>query len=169
MLALTTQQSRPIPRGEAGIWQSVGGIRALIRSEAARPIVRTQVAAIVAGVAPNDHDERLRRILAWVKLHLEYLPDPVGVEAVGRPSYHIGNIRSAGQSNGDCDDAAALTGALARAVGRKVRLQVASFLPSGRLHHIWSDGLGATGWVEMDPFRGERFRRAPVRLVSVEV
>lgn len=104
-----------------------------------------------------------------MKAHLEYLPDPVGVEALGWPSWHIDAIDVRGSSYGDCDDAAALAGALAMAVGARARLVLASYKPDRRLHHIWAEGLSEKGWIEMDPFRSERFTERPTRLVPVLV
>ena len=170
MLASNIQhlQTRIAP-GEPGIFQSVAVIKALIRKEASDPIVRSAVSRIVAGIAPRDNTGRLARILSWVKANLNYLPDPREVEAVGTPVFHLNNIRITGSSSGDCDDAAALIGALARSVGRRVRLHVASFRPDRRLHHIWIDAEGDSRWIELDPFRSERFNRKPTRSVLVMV
>lgn len=99
-----------------------------------------------------------------------FVPDPLETEAVGWPSFHIQAIREEGNTGGDCDDAAALAGALARSVGRPVRLIVASFRPDRKLHHIWAEGwAGEAGWVELDPFRAERFEGRPTRRHSVMV
>jgi transglutaminase-like putative cysteine protease len=170
MLATNVQHLQAqIAPGEAGIFQSVAVIKALIRKEASDPIVRSAVSRIVAGIAPGDNTGRLSRILSWVRANLSYLPDPREVEAVGTPVFHLNNIRVTGSSSGDCDDSAALVGALARSVGRKVRLHIASFRADRRLHHIWAEAQGDRGWVQLDPFRSERFGRKPTRSVLVTV
>ena len=158
-----------IPPGEPGIWQSVRIIQRLIPPESARPVVRAYAALIGQEIAPDDHDGRLLGIRRFVGDHMRYLPDPVGVEAIGLPSYHLEAIRNTGGTAGDCDDAAALTAALARSSGRPVRLAVASFYPSKKLHHIWTEARGSSGWVDLDPFREERFEGRPTRLHLIGV
>jgi transglutaminase-like putative cysteine protease len=103
-----------------------------------------------------------------VQTHVEFLPDPLGVEAVGHPIWLAENIRVFGVTQGDCDDAAVLAGALVRSVGRPVRLAVASFRPDRRLHHVWAEGYG-TSWHQLDPFRSERFVGRLTRLETHEV
>lgn len=124
---------------------------------------------ILGEFAPDDHDGGIVAIRRFVGDHMRYLPDPVGVEAVGLPTYHLQAIRDTGGTAGDCDDAAGLTAAIARSAGRPVRLAVASFLPSRRLHHIWAEGGGTSGWIDMDPFRVELFDGRPTRLHMIGV
>jgi len=169
MLEAQRFTQRQIPRGEPGIWQSVATIRRLIRLESPAPVVRAYAALISRRSAPDDHDSRLLAIRRFVSDHMVYLPDPVDVEAVGLPSYHLEAIRTTGGTAGDCDDAAALAAALARSAGRPVRLAVASFLPSQKLHHIWAEGLGRSGWIDLDPFREERWTSKPTRLHLIGV
>jgi hypothetical protein len=132
-------------------------------------MVRHYAGQLNRGCAPYDHDCRLERIGKFVADHMNYLPDPVGVEAIGLASWHLKNIRVGGQTDGDCDDAAVLAGTLARCVGRPVRLHVASFLPDRRLHHIWAEARGRDRWIQLDPFRSERFNRPETRTLLIEV
>ncbi len=105
------------------------------------------------------------RILDYLKRNLRFVPDPVGVEAIATPSFHLLAIQRDGFSAGDCDDAATLAGALARAVGAPVRLALASFRPDRKFHHTWAEGLASGVWVQLDPFRAERTAARPTRLV----
>lgn len=109
------------------------------------------------------------RILAFLRDRLRFVPDPVGVEAIATPSFHLLAIGKDGVSAGDCDDAATLAGALARAVGAPVRLALASFRPDGRYHHTWAEGLANGAWIQIDPFRSERTAARPTRLSYVGV
>lgn len=120
---------------------------------------------------PTDTICRLRRIAAFVREHLRFVPDPVGVEAIGTPELHLVTIDREDVSAGDCDDAATLAGALARAVGAPVRIALASFRPDHRLHHTWAEGLalGAGTWIDLDPFRSERLSPQPTRLLYLGV
>jgi transglutaminase-like putative cysteine protease len=118
---------------------------------------------------PLDAACRIKRIGEFMREYLRFIPDPVGVEAITTPETHLVTIDREGVSAGDCDDAATLGGALARAVGCPVRIVLASFWPNKQLHHTWSDGLARDRWIEMDPFRSERSAPRPTRLVYVRV
>ncbi len=112
---------------------------------------------------------RIFRIARWVRAHLRFIPDPVGVEAITTPEAHLMVATQEGISAGDCDDAAVLAGALARAVGAPVRIALASFRADRRLHHTWSEAMGQGRWIDMDPFRNERTAPRPTRLIYVGV
>lgn len=127
------------------------------------------MAELARDTGPHDHDTRLRRIARWVADHLRFLPDPAGIEAVTTPAAHIRRIVQSGESVGDCDDAAALAGALAGAVGRRVRLHVVSYRLDRRFHHVFAVAEGSRGWIDLDPFRSERFRPTPTRQEIVTV
>jgi len=131
--------------------------------------VRAYALNISQWCEPTDARCRLLRIAAFLRRRLRFVPDPVGVEAIGAPSFHLLKIREEGVSAGDCDDAATLAGALARAVGAPVRLVLASFRPDGRFHHVWAEGNASGWWVDMDPFRSERTAPRPTRLRYVGV
>ena len=142
----------------------------MIRAEAHLPMVREVAARVSLPCGPVDAACRVRRLGRWVGDHLRFLPDPVGVEAVASPALHIARIQREGSSFGDCDDAAALAGCLARAVGSAVRLVVVSVRPDKKLHHIFAQGAGAAGqWIDMDPFLTERRGAAFTRVVPFMV
>lgn len=134
-------------------------------------MVRDVAAQISAPCGPVDSGCRLRRIARWVTDHLRFLPDPVGVEAIAEPVVHLARIAREGASYGDCDDAAALCGALARAVGSPARLLVVSIRPDRKLHHIFTQAAsGLPGeWIDMDPFLTERRGATFTRLVPIRV
>jgi len=120
---------------------------------------------------PTDAVCRLKRIAGFVREHLRFVPDPVGVEAITTPEAHLFTIDREGVSAGDCDDAATLAGALARAVGCPVRIALASFRLDRRLHHTWAEGLASnvSRWVDLDPFRSERTAPKTTRLIYMGV
>jgi len=120
---------------------------------------------------PTDPVCRLRRIAAWVREHLRFVPDPIGVEAITTPDAHLLVINQEGVSAGDCDDAAVLAGALARSIGAPVRIALASFRADKQLHHTWAEGMaaGVGRWIDLDPFRSERTAPKPSRLIYLGV
>ncbi len=145
-----------IPKGQAGIDATLAIMRSVTQRQAALPEVRDAAINITKGTGPYNGKERARLILQWVKAHLSFIPDPVGVEALTVPDLHLRKIRVEGGTAGDCDDAATLIATLARSVGLSTRFVAASFLPTGRLHHVWAEAYDG-GWIPLDPFRAETF------------
>jgi transglutaminase-like putative cysteine protease len=144
-------------------------MRDLIRHQAAQPVVRAHAVRISQWCGPTDAVCRLKTIAEWVREHLRFIPDPVGVEAITTPEAHLLIIDREGVSAGDCDDAATLAGALARSVGAQVRIALASFRPDRKLHHTWAEGQAAARWIDLDPFRSERTAPRPSRLIYMGV
>lgn len=148
-----------IPKGAPGIDATLSIMRDVVRQQAASPTVRARALKISQGTGPYNGAERARLILEWVRAHLHFIPDPVGVEALTAPALQLRNIAVHGETAGDCDDAAVLIATLARSVGLKTRFVAASFLPTRRLHHVWSEAYDG-GWIPLDPFRKETFGQA---------
>lgn len=144
-------------------------MRDLIRNASVQEDTRAEAIAVTGDCPPMGMACRAHRLLAWIKRRMRYVPDPRGSEAIILPRYHLAAIRRAGVTHGDCDDAATLVGSLAVSVGLVVRLVAASFLPDQLLSHVWAEAYDGGGWVELDPFRGERFDAQPTRVVIVEV
>ena len=174
---MTQQRSRPAvrwsrrhnPPGEVGLWRTVEVIRAGIRRESALPAVRAAAALAVRGCGPTDTVCRARGIQDYVARVMQYVPDPVGVEAVALASSHLANLERHGHTWGDCDDATALIGTLAHAVGLPVRVTVASFRPDRFYHHVWPEILAGMRWLDLDIFRSERFAGRATRVRHVLV
>jgi transglutaminase-like putative cysteine protease len=152
-----------IPKGSAGIDATLDIMRRVARRQAFFPEVRSVAVRLVEGVGPYNTRERAERILDWVRANFSFVPDPVGVEALTVPTAHLRSIAVHGSTSGDCDDVATLLATLARAVGLHARFVAASFLPTRRLHHVWTETYDQSGkssfgkWIRLDPFRAETF------------
>ena len=155
-----------IAPGEAGIFQSLEAMRLGVRKELSDPLVRDTAGRLVAGCGPADDACRAAAVFSFVRQKMDYVPDPVDVEAVGLASYHLQQIAETGMTYGDCDDAAVLVATLAMAVGIPARFAVASFRDDLELHHVWAEvRLQDTGWENLDTFRAERLQANPTRIV----
>lgn len=144
-------------------------MRRAVLAEAATPIVRSWATRATSGCRPYDDGCRAFRILEFLRKHMRFTPDPLGVEAFGTPAFLLSQLAAEGRIYGDCDDAAVLGAALARAVGLRARFAVASFRPDGAFHHVWPEAYAGGAWFEMDPFRSERFGGLPTRSLHVGV
>lgn len=157
-----------IPKGPAGIEATLSIMKLVARRQAPLPNVRTAAISITKDAGPYDGAGRAASILEWVRGHMSFVPDPIGTEALTTPEAHIRSVVVNGSTSGDCDDAATLIATLARSVGLHTRFVAASFLPSGRLHHVWAEAFDGK-WLPLDPFRSERFGGAETnrRIVPV--
>jgi hypothetical protein len=109
-----------IPSGWRGTSRTIEHMRALA-VKAARDWGFIKIAAPFANGCPRDFACQAQRILAWVKKHIEFIPDPVtaadengvpqGMEMVQAP------LRTIERRAGDCDDHSGLIAAFAMALG----------------------------------------------------
>lgn len=121
----------------------------LIRTGATDPSVRSVALALVAALPSRDQVAQAQAIRTFVAGRLRFVRDPRGLELLGDPRYHIAEIRRSGYVQGDCDDAATLSGALAMAVGLPVRLVALGYTPAGPYTHVYT---------LVDVFDGSTFR-----------
>lgn len=162
-------QTQGLPRGDAGIVATLERMKRAAREEYSSPLVRAWATKATAGCRPYDHQCRAFRILEFLREHMQFTPDPRGVEAVGTPGFHLAQLTADGRMFGDCDDAAVLAASLALSVGMPARFVAASFKADGAFHHVWTEGYTGAAWQELDPFRSERFNGQATRLLRVEV
>ena len=81
-------------------------------------------------------------------------------------------VQARGLFRGDCDDAAVLGAAHAKAVGLTARFRALGFRgKGGPLSHVIADVRTPRGWVQFDVTRPAQFARLPSvsRVVTVEV
>lgn len=159
----------PLPDGDAGIEDTVTKMRALIVAGAKHPLVQAQAHQIAARVAdtPGLPLQRRYRVLGavrqWVDDHFEFQYDPVNAELLYSADAQLQIIDARGVMRADCDDAAILYGALARALGYAVCVVCVGFFdtPKGLagevpFTHTWTQAAPTTegaAWIEGDVTR----------------
>jgi transglutaminase-like putative cysteine protease len=90
-----------------------------------RSLVEPELRALVEQVTGRgSRMEQVRRLFDWVRGHIDYLPDPVGVELTKSPSVLIKEVASRGRTSGDCDDQACLNYTLLQLMGISCKLRV---------------------------------------------
>jgi hypothetical protein len=128
------------------------------------PAVRFHATRILqdARVAGKDQVREAKAIFEWVRSHVRYQKDPVGIETVQSPVVTL-RLRA-----GDCDDHAALVAALASAVGIPSRFRVVGATVNNLMHIVPELFAGGRWWwadtTERFPF-GVRPGRFPVERV----
>ena len=141
----------------------------LAREARVDPLVRAFAVDLAAGCPPRGDACKIARVFDFTRERVRFCADPLGVELLHAPGFLLAQIELTGETFVDCDDAAVLQAALLGAVGTRSRFVVGSFLPSRAFHHVWAEGWDGAQWVQMDPFREERFDQPPTRLASREV
>jgi transglutaminase-like putative cysteine protease len=102
-------------------------MRANIRASLHHKKVYHKAREIVQRIAPRDELAQARKIRDWASAHFHFVKDPLGIELLETPGYLVAQIEAHGSVQGDCDDAASLTSALAAAVGIPVTLYALAF------------------------------------------
>ncbi len=100
---------------------------------------------------------RATALLSWTKRHVAYVPDIDGLETLQSPGATLS------LAGGDCDDHAALLGAMLRSTGQRVRLCASGI---GRLSHVFPEVFLGGKWVPADSTLtpAQLGKRAPHRL-----
>ena len=111
--------------GDFGAMTTLAKMRAVANGGLVDPVVIETAHAVIenAGVLGRDEPGKAEAVREWLAEHLQFLPDPRGVELLQTPRYQVDRIRRLGFSTGDCDDAAILGAALGKAVGLRARFR----------------------------------------------
>ena len=119
----------------------------LVRASLSSAVVR-QRAAVLRGATARDTAENIERFL---QLGFIFRHDPTNMELLHAPQVLLAQWEQRGYMVGDCDDAAILAAALARASGLRVRFRVAGWHADGPLTHVYAVlQIGAHEWMALD-------------------
>lgn len=146
-------------------------MRRLVNAALTDPLVIETARAIVASEGPRDYDAQIAALRSYLQEHLQFTQDPRGVEMLATPRYLLERIRARYVVQGDCDDAAVLGAALAKAVGLRVRFRVLGFYDThAPFTHVYAIVQGRANWYDLDTTRSPRTVNAPImRAQEVEV
>lgn len=133
-----------IPDGHAGTDATLRRMRALIRTGKTNAEVRQTAARIAAAVRPQKHyAEILRRIHAFVRDQIAYIPDIRDVETLHAPEFILQH------KYGDCDDKSVLVASLFESIGFKTKLVAVGNTPAACCHVYVEVKLGKH-WVPVE-------------------
>lgn len=168
-------ERRIISGGDAGTLATAQRMAALVREGSTEPLVRQTAVEIVRAVPGRDYARLAQTVRAWLARKVQFLRDPYNDELLHSPAFLLTTLRQNPTIRVDCDDAAILGAALARAVGLRTRFVVVGFLsPEAPFRHVWAEAAGPIGneWTELDVTRvrptipWDKITR--VRYISVE-
>jgi hypothetical protein len=160
-----------IAGGDFGSRQTLAKMRTLVNAALAQPLVVNTAKEIVKLCPPGAFECQALAIGRWLADHFLFIRDPLGVELLHEPRYMLQVIDTRAFFQGDCDDAAVLGAALAKAVGLRARFRAIGFRRGGLLSHVIADVRTPSGWVQYDVTRPAQFTRLPqvARSLIVEV
>lgn len=154
---------RHISNGETGTDQTIEIISNIVNESLKRPDVRLLAHRILreAGLSSRDGYKVASALTDWVRKHIRYVKDPIGVETVQSPEVTL-KITS-----GDCDDHVVLISALMQSIGIPIRYVVVG-RNRQQFSHIYIQGLIGSSWREIDttiPGRIGRAGQLPVKKI----
>jgi hypothetical protein len=106
--------------------------------------IRNLATSIVKGVPSKQVRAELAALYRWVRDHIRYRFDPVGLEWVQSPE------RTVKEEAGDCDDMATLLAALAGSLGHRWRFRTVGPSPHV-MKHVCAEAWDGDRWVTLDP------------------
>ena len=137
------------PSGLGHAQASVKSMAKLAREGAHTYAIRSLATKITAGVPSKDRRGELAAIYVWVRDHIRYRFDPVGLEWIQAPA------RTVAEAAGDCDDLATLIASLAQSLGHRTRFQTVGPTPQNQ-SHVYAQAHDGRQWVTLDPVLEKR-------------
>ncbi len=157
--------------GDQGSRDTLNAMRRVINAALTDPLV-LQTARRIVGVFPSrDYDAHALAVKSYLQEHFQFVRDPRGVEMLSTPRYLLTEISRRYIVQGDCDDAAILGAALAKAIGLRARLTALSFFTRATpFSHVYTVIKGRRWW-SLDITRPARMAVEPpvARTLTVEV
>ncbi|MCP4902929.1 MAG: transglutaminase domain-containing protein [bacterium] len=145
--AVTTTE---IPSGDAGTFATLRQMRRMVNASLTSPLVRDAATKIASEFGGRDYVGHATGIRRWLTDHMQYVPDPRGVELVHSPQVLLRRIESTHYVQGDCDDIAVLGAALGKSIGLRARFVVLGFRRGGGYSHVYTILRTPKGWVDLD-------------------
>ena len=138
----------PLPSGYHGTAQTVSQIRRLVQEGRVDPDIRRTAVAVIrrAGVRPRDQQGEARALFEFVRNHLTFTRDPVGIEQLTTANGLLFDHQDA-----DCDEFVTLLCSLAMSIGIPCRLKVVRRGMTGPWRHIYCELQISGLWTPADP------------------
>lgn len=133
-----------IPDGLAGTDATLRAMKKLVKAGKVDPLVRLNAAKLVADIRPQkSYAEMIRRIHAFVRDQIAYLPDIRNVETLHPASFILQH------KYGDCDDKSVLVASMLESIGFATKLVAVGTAPNTCTHVYVEVKLGRH-WVAVE-------------------
>lgn len=129
----------PQRQGNDGILDTLRHMQRLVNQRFLHPLIRKQAAGIIGHCRASDKRCQAASLLTWVQRKMQFIRDPVGVEALHDPLAIAVEIEKGLRPFGDCDDFSMYLATLMKSVGLPAIFRVAGY--NGRhLSHVFVVG-----------------------------
>jgi hypothetical protein len=146
--AIATQKPRVVithhPSGMAHTKSTIATMCRLAREGSHSYPIRSAATKIVHDVPSKQVRLELEALYRWVRDHIRYRFDPLGLEWVQSPA------RTLAEQAGDCDDMATLLAALSGSLGHRWRFVTVGPTQTV-MKHVAAQVWDGSGWVTLDP------------------
>ena len=136
-------------KGVDGIKQTLYAMQQLTNQAITNELIRAQAAHAVASCSPGDTICQQASLMIWVQRKMQFVKDPLGVEALHDPKAIALAIHHGKQPWGDCDDFSMYLAALMKSIGIPASFRAVGF-NGGPLSHVYV--VGRKG-AKLDPTR----------------
>lgn len=113
-------------------------MRKFVRAALADPSFVYAAREIVSRAAERDEPAQAQTLRKWMQQHFQFVKDPDGREDQRDPRFMLNKIQANGKYFGDCDDAATLAAALAKAIGMPATFMAVAFAPGDAFRHVYT-------------------------------
>jgi len=158
-----TVSSVPWTAGAAGVAQTVREMRRLIDEGKRDPDILRAAHAVIFTTPERLEAAEACAVFEFVRDHIRYVRDVVGHETLASPRMTLA------RQAGDCDDQAALLGAMLESVGYPTRIVVAAYQAPGAWEHVYIQTWAEGRWIDCDPTERKGFGWAPPGAVDLWV
>lgn len=125
--------------GVAGIRDTLSHMQRLANAAKTHELIRAQAARVIQHCGVNDQVCQAASLTAWVQRKMQFIRDPVGVEALHDPVAVAIAIERGQRPHGDCDDFSMYLAALMKSVGIQAAFRAAGYNGSP-LRHVYVVG-----------------------------
>ncbi len=132
-----------IPKGRAGIVETLNLMRGLVRESKKSLAIRTTALSLVQDLEQKDFQSEIEEIFFFVRDGIRYVKDVNGVETLQYPQITLQ------LKQGDCDDKSTLLASLLESIGHKTRFKAVGFSP-GKFSHVFVQAFYQGKWVSLD-------------------
>ena len=130
--------------GMPHVRSTIAKMSELARKGAESYAIRNLATRITRNVPSKHPTAELGALYRWVRDHIRYRYDPLGLEWLQSPA------RTVLEGAGDCDDMATLLGALAGALGHPWRFRTVGASPTVQ-QHVQLQAFDRKRWINLDP------------------
>lgn len=152
----TQLETVAIPEGSAGTRRTLKIMAALAKQARKDEIIRDTAKNLVMTCGAGDYRGEVNECFVFVRDHIRYLMDTVGMERV---AYPVETLRARA---GDCDDKSTLLAALLESIGHPCRFVAVGYTHPGDFEHVYVETRIGKDWVPCETTLNVDLGWAPV-------